>query len=39
MATASSEPQKRWDTRRIAKAERLRAGAAHCDGKVIKRAG
>ncbi|WP_433556229.1 malonate decarboxylase subunit alpha [Pseudonocardia xinjiangensis] len=37
MATTSSEPQKRWDTRRTAKAERLRAGAAHCDGKVVER--
>jgi malonate decarboxylase alpha subunit len=29
-------PQRRWDTRRTAKAERLHAGAAHSDGKVIK---
>ncbi|HEY6574985.1 MAG TPA: malonate decarboxylase subunit alpha, partial [Mycobacterium sp.] len=32
----STEPQKRWDTRRVAKAERLRDGAPHSDGKVIK---
>ena len=27
---------RRWDSRRAAKAERLQAGAAHSDGKVIK---
>ena len=26
---------RRWDSRRAAKAERLHAGAAHSDGKVI----
>ncbi|HEY6575581.1 MAG TPA: malonate decarboxylase subunit alpha [Mycobacterium sp.] len=36
MTTNPAEPQKRWDTRRIAKAERLRDGAPHTDGKVIK---
>jgi malonate decarboxylase alpha subunit len=36
MATDSAEPHERWDTRRIAKAGRLRDGAPHSDGKVIK---
>jgi malonate decarboxylase alpha subunit len=36
MATDSAEPHERWDTRRTAKAERLRDGAPHSDGKVIK---
>jgi malonate decarboxylase alpha subunit len=36
MTTNPTEPQKRWDTRRIAKAERLSDGAPHSDGKVIK---
>jgi malonate decarboxylase alpha subunit len=34
--TKTPGPQRRWDTRRTAKAERLHAGAAHSDGKVIK---
>ena len=36
MTTKPPDPQKRWDTRRTAKAERLHAGAPHSDGKVIK---
>jgi len=36
MTTNPTEPQKRWDTRRTAKAERLHDGAPHSDGKVIK---
>jgi malonate decarboxylase alpha subunit len=34
--TKTPGPQRRWDTRRTAKAERVHAGAAHSDGKVIK---
>jgi malonate decarboxylase alpha subunit len=34
--TKPTGPQKRWDTRRTAKVERLQGGAAHSDGKVIK---
>ena len=36
MTMNPTEPQKRWDTRRVAKAERLRDGAPHSDGKVVK---
>ncbi len=36
MMTKTPGPQRRWDTRRTAKAERVHAGAAHTDGKVIK---
>lgn len=35
MATEPTVKQRKWDTRRTAKAERLHAGAAHSDGKVI----
>jgi hypothetical protein len=35
MTTTPEAPQ-RWDSRRTATADRLRAGAAHSDGKVIK---
>jgi malonate decarboxylase alpha subunit len=35
MTTPPAAPR-RWDSRRTAKAERLRAGAAHSDGKVIR---
>src|SRR6202171_1873226 len=36
MMTKPTGPHRRWDTRRTAKAERLHAGAAHSDRKVIK---
>jgi len=34
--TSTPEAPHRWDTRRIAKAERVRGGAAYSDGKVIR---
>lgn len=36
MATAEAHQQRRWDTRRQAKRERLDTGSAHTDGKVVR---